>query len=504
LSIAEHYPQKIRLLDLINHTAGFDERAIGMARLDQTNVPALSAYLAERMPPQVLEPRSQISYSNHGCALAGYLVELASGEPYGSYVRDHIFAPLGMTHSSMEWNAGLAPDIAQGYQVAGGRLKAVPFDHICIPPAGGMLSSGADMARFMIAHLQNGQYGDARILQESTAIEMHRKQYEQDSRLGEGLAVGFFTGTRNGHRFIEHGGDLNGFASTIWIMPDDGIGIFSSCTVDDGALRGAIVGQFMDRYFADPGKPDVKANADFAPSLKKYTGKYRSNRFARLSLEKLATLMEQFSVTADDKGNVLFKAPGGSPVTYIATDNDVLVDPRTGNKIVFRAGNDGAVTHLLLGAGALERLKWYEESQWHFLFIGVALALFASATLCWPLAYVARRRRPNATRRAPAYFRVTAWFFAALGLFLLVMLGATLMNLDKWEFTYGMPQRMSLLLLIPPVLVVGAALLAINTLVVWWQGYWSGWSRLHYTLVTAACAGLVPFFLFWNLLGFNW
>ncbi|MBM3290393.1 MAG: beta-lactamase family protein, partial [Candidatus Hydrogenedentes bacterium] len=50
-AIAEHYPQKIRLLDLIDHTAGFDERAIGMARLDRARVPFQGLYLAARMPP---------------------------------------------------------------------------------------------------------------------------------------------------------------------------------------------------------------------------------------------------------------------------------------------------------------------------------------------------------------------------------------------------------------------------------------------------------------------
>ncbi len=214
--------------------------------------------------------------------------------------------------------------------------------------------------------------------------------------------------------------------------------------------------------------------------------------------------MEQSSVTADDKGNLFLTPQGGTPRRFVAMGNGVFVDPREGDKAVFRTGNDGEITHMLLGEGALERLQWYEESIWHFLFIGVALILFATAALGWPLAYLFRMIRRKTSTTAPAYYRVTAWFFAAQGLFLLVMLGATLMSLDKWEFTYGMPQRMVYLLLLPPVLSVGSALLVINTIAVWWRGYWSGWSRLHYTFVAAACAGLVPFFVFWNLLGFNW
>ena len=128
------------------------------------------------------------------------------------------------------------------------------------------------------------------------------------------------------------------------------------------------------------------------------------------------------------------------------------------------------------------------------------MLLFASALVGWPILLLTRLRKSPTTKRAPAYYRVTAWFFAGLGLLLLV----TLTGMDQWEFTYGMPERVIYLLMLPPVIVVGAALLVVNTLAVWWRGYWSAWGRLHYTLVTAACAGLVPFFAYWNLLGFNW
>ena len=503
-SIPEHYPQKIRLLDLLNHTAGFDERAIGMARRRPNDVPPLGLYLAARMPAQVLPPRSTISYSNHGVALAGYLVQLVTAEPYGSYVRDHVFAPLGMTHSSMEWSAALAPDIAQGYQISNGLPGPVAFDYLCIPPAGGALSCGADMAQFMIAHLQNGRVGETRILQETTAIEMHRMQYEQDPRLDRGIAVAFFTGTKNGHRFLDHGGDLNGFASRIWLLPDDGIGIFTSCNIDDDALRGAIIGQFMERYFPAPESAAPNADASSLGEAKKYVGVYRSNRFGRLSVEKIMTLTEQTRVTADDHGNLHLAVGGAAPEKYFPAGSGVYVNARNGEKAVFRKDNSGAVTTMAFGGGALERLTWYEQSRWQLLFIAATVTIFASAVVCWPIAWAARKRRTAPARTVPAYYRLTSWCVAALALYLLVKLGVTLSSFDKWEFTYGMPGRIVLLLLLNPVLTLGSALLVLNTLAVWWRGYWSLGARVHYTLVTAASVSLTPFFVYWNLFGLNW
>ncbi len=77
-------------------------------------------------------------------------------------------------------------------------------------PAGGMQSSATDMARFMIAHLQDGRYGDAntaeaRILNKSTPQQMHSTLYTPDPRL-LGTAYGFFDFTDNGQRTIGHSG----------------------------------------------------------------------------------------------------------------------------------------------------------------------------------------------------------------------------------------------------------------------------------------------------------
>ncbi|MDZ4861117.1 MAG: serine hydrolase domain-containing protein [Candidatus Hydrogenedentes bacterium] len=502
--IPEHYAEPIRLIDLINHTAGFDERAIGMTRAGINDVPALGDYLARRMPPQVMPPRETMSYSNHGVALSGYLVELAANQPYGSYIRDNIFGPLGMTHSAFAWAESLAPDVAQGYEVAGGAVKPVPFDHICIGPAGAMLSCGSDMARYMIAHLQKGQLDGARILNESTAIEMHRLHYKQDDRLNGGMAVGFFTGMRNGRRMLEHGGDFNGFASELFLLPDDGVGIFASCNVDDGALRSAIVRQFMDRYFPSPEPAVAQKEIPFQADAVSLAGVYRSNRYGRRSIEKLITLMAQINVRLDGDHEFVVAGASGEPVRFVQTKQGQFADPRTGSTMVFRTGADGDVTHMLLDGAAFERLKWYETSKWQLPYIAASILLLLSAVMYWPVAALRRRASSDAAPDAPAHYRVTTWFIAALSLFLLVMFAWNMLNLNEWEFAFEMPMRIALLLCIPLVLIPAAALLAWNALAVWWHGYWRVGARIHYTLVIAACIGLLPFLHFWNMLGFNW
>lgn len=74
------------------------------------------------------------------------------------------------------------------------------------------MSTAADMARFMIAHLQEGRYGDARILGEKTAELMHRQQATMHPKV-PGWSYGFQMADTNGRRILEHGGDIGGFSS---------------------------------------------------------------------------------------------------------------------------------------------------------------------------------------------------------------------------------------------------------------------------------------------------
>ena len=98
-------------------------------------------------------------------------------------------------------------------------------------PAGSMTSTVADMARFMLAHLQDGALGDAHILKPETAQLMHKRVMSPDAALN-GHALGFYETYINGRRIIGHGGDTQYFHSVLSLMPETGIGLFA--TVNTG------------------------------------------------------------------------------------------------------------------------------------------------------------------------------------------------------------------------------------------------------------------------------
>ena len=97
------YDTPVTMTHLMNHTAGFQEMLWDVfLSTDEDEMMELGELLSHRQPEQVFEPGSVTAYSNFGVALAGYIVECISGQPFYEYVNTHIFAPLGMKHTSLK------------------------------------------------------------------------------------------------------------------------------------------------------------------------------------------------------------------------------------------------------------------------------------------------------------------------------------------------------------------------------------------------------------------
>jgi CubicO group peptidase (beta-lactamase class C family) len=119
-AIPATYPQPITLAHLLTHTAGFEEEMGLMLAASARDVPPLRQALVERMPRRVYPPGELSAYSNYGIALAGYVVERVSGQPFETYVAERILARLGMEHSAavQPLPAHLAGDMSKGYGAA--------------------------------------------------------------------------------------------------------------------------------------------------------------------------------------------------------------------------------------------------------------------------------------------------------------------------------------------------------------------------------------------------
>ena len=203
--IPDAFGKPITMKNMLTHTPGFEEQIKDLITF-RTDSPDLGQYLKTHIPARIFPPGTVPAYSNYGAALAGYIVERVSGQPFSQYIEEHIFKPLGMDHSTFAQPlpTELAPNMSNGYQL--GSEKELKFEMVTPFPAGSLSSTAEDISRFMIANLQDGQFGDARILKPETAKLMHSRLFGLDPA-ANAMAYGFYEESRNGHRIIGHGGD---------------------------------------------------------------------------------------------------------------------------------------------------------------------------------------------------------------------------------------------------------------------------------------------------------
>ena len=213
----------ITLRQLATHTSGITDRwAVYQRsyRWGDTATEPLDVFLKGYLLPGgkdysrenflASRPGTQREYSNIGAALAGYIVELATGEKLTDYTRRRIFQPLHMQDSG--W---LLSDIAPGKHstlYVGQEGFSVPILHygLVTYPDGGVRTSVADLSRFFIALLDGGQYQGTRILDEASTAEMLRLQYTEANKPGNVVLAeknsGLLWSTKFDTTMIGHGG----------------------------------------------------------------------------------------------------------------------------------------------------------------------------------------------------------------------------------------------------------------------------------------------------------
>jgi CubicO group peptidase (beta-lactamase class C family) len=305
------FGKAITLRNLLTHTPGFEDNARAAFLENPSDLIPLRDYLLAHMPARIYPPGKVVAYSNYGASVAGYIVQRVSGEPFADYIANHILEPLGMDHSTFvqPLPARLAPDMAEGYLNASDK-KTRPFEIIETAPAGALSATGTDMARFMIAHLQDGSYSGATILKPETAKLMHSPQSMMAPGM-PGFCLGFYQEDRNGVRVISHEGDTYPFHSNLHLLLDKNVGIFMSFSslgkdADVGKVRQAVFRKFMDRYYPYA-PPEEKTIADPKPDAARVAGFYQFSRRTESAL-RILTAPGQIAATVHPDGTIEISA----------------------------------------------------------------------------------------------------------------------------------------------------------------------------------------------------
>ena len=387
----------VTLRNIMTHTAGFEESVRYLISNDPKAVMPLKKLLPLALPERVFAPGTTPAYSNYATALAGYIVERVSGEPFDDYIDNHIFKPLGMAHSTFRQPLpkALVPDMASGYPDI--TQKARPFEIVTPAPAGSLSASGADMGKFMIAHLNGG----AGLLKPETAKMMHDYKAPGVGPLNS-MALGFYEQWVNGHRAIAHGGDTVWFHSYLWLFPDADVGVFISMNSPGkeggaGAVRSALFHEFADRYLPGPaptGRVDAKTAKQHAEMM---VGHYVTSRGSFTNFMSLLGLLGQPTVTLTEDGKI--SVPGLEGLSagardWVEVEPFVWRDTATGERLAAEV-KDGKVVRWSLDAGSpfmvFDPAPAGTNAAWLMPALIVALGIALLAALAWPVRALVRR-----------------------------------------------------------------------------------------------------------------
>ena len=510
------FGKPITLRNLLTHTPGFEDTWNDMFVRDAQHMYPLGQYLENHIPVRIFPPGSVPAYSNYGATLAGYIVQRVSGEPFEKYVADHIFAPLEMKRTTFvqPLPEELKPLMSQGYKLASSDPK--PFEFAEGFPAGGLATTALDMCNFMIAHLQNGQFGSSQILRPETATLMHSRLFGTDDRLN-GWAYGFYEESANGHRIIGHGGDTEIFHSDLHLILDSDVGFFVSYNSrGKGELdaRGVLFKKFLDRYFPNTQPPAGQienAKADAA----RVAGFYEGSRRWENSFLKLVSLfppgLGQAKVFANPDGTISidsFEGPNGQLLKFEEVEPLFYREINGRSHLVFRPDGDGQMQFQSDAPDViLQKAGFWENKDFNYANLILSLGVMILTVVAWPVGTLVRKHygRPLDPSPLDRKLRLGARLVCILFISFLVGWAGVLLwaiqsylrvmtALVPWILCFGVLGVMC---------VLGTILVCVNAFRSWkTPGRWI-WTKLHDTALALSCIGLTLFSITWKLMNFN-
>ena len=366
--IPDTFDEPITARQLLHYTAGLDNRFIGIRVETPDEILPLSEYLKRRLPDRVRPPGKIRAYNDHEIALAGLLVEEASGMPYDQYVQEHIFKPLGMDSSSIYLPESDAGRAALGY----GSNGAYPPNYYYLNDAAGagFNTTPADLARYMIMHLENGKLDGEQVFSESLIEELHTTRFTHHPKL-PGIAYAFDEIFWGGQHMLAKSGGAPGFQNRMLLLPDEGVGIYFVYNRDSSVrLAGKLEQAFLERFYSGNNPPAGKEiPATDSQEMARYAGYYISlNDYSATTIAKVQSLTEQEQVTLDEQGRLRYA--GG---TLLRMDRDLFQWSDGGSYVAFGEDEDGHVNYLFVQRTALMRVPWVETFSVQMSLLGFSV-----------------------------------------------------------------------------------------------------------------------------------
>jgi CubicO group peptidase (beta-lactamase class C family) len=249
--------RNVTVRQLLNHTSGIPSYTSSpkYERMSFDDVKPEDVFKLVRDKPLEFEPGARHVYSNTGYYLLGMVVGRAGGRPYGQFVAERIFRPLGMDRSRLNDLKADIPDRALGYSLRDEKARPARSPSMTWPfAAGALASTAADMAKW-VATLP-----EAKVISRESLEQCWTRATLNDGKTAD-YGFGWQVGEHRGKRTVFHGGGIPGFATMVLLFPDDRMGVVVLMNADganpDDVAHG-IAALIDPAYAKAPPKPAIE------------------------------------------------------------------------------------------------------------------------------------------------------------------------------------------------------------------------------------------------------
>lgn len=321
------FDRPVRLRDLLTHTAGFEDRTYGqLIERAPNRIRPLEIYLKQERPKRVREPGLLPSRSAYGAALAGEAVVQVTGKTMQALVQSEVAGPFGMRSTTLRepyparadlpepMDDALAGNVSEGFRWTGDGFETRSFEYMTqLAPARAASSTGADMARYMLAILGDGTLNGASAYSPQIAKDF-RTPLWRTAPGAPSWDYGFReVGLPGGYRGYGEEGATLSFRSDLLTVPALGLGVFVAANTEGSEpFTGRVAEEIVQRFYAAP--PEPPAGSDWlSQNAQAFTGGYLTTARAYQGLERFADLLAGAAkVRATPEGFLLTNGPRGA------------------------------------------------------------------------------------------------------------------------------------------------------------------------------------------------
>jgi CubicO group peptidase (beta-lactamase class C family) len=485
----------VRVIHLLQHTAGFDDMHFNeIYNLSDPPDMPLAQVLARNPNSRIVRwpPGTRMSYSNAGYGVAGYLIEKVTGERYEDRIAERIFAPAGMPTSSFVLTKEDEAILAKGYRDRTG--PPVPYVQIYLRPAGNLHTSALELGRWVHLLLNWGETEEDLVIDPEYLSNMEHPRTTVASLAGlrNGYGSGIGSTEVEGFPMLGHGGGIEGFMSlySYSIARDVGYVILLNSTHSPEAMRR--ISKLAVRYLKADVEPPPKPTATVAAAtLRQYEGYYHEASPRNQAFAFVEWLLSGRSIRADG-GRLEMKPVFDEAVPLIPVSDSLFrLEEQVEPSRVFVANEDGPMVMAGASIYAPRHERWRIESvRWPVL-ISAGIML---TPLVMVVVWIVHTRRAE-----PAGF----WWlkgFLLLGAIAFVLPVIGVMNVRDTEL--GTRNIWTGAMFAGSVLLPAAAILSFMFTLDAWRNDAGAWFRAYALAVSIAALIVSGYLSAWGMIGF--